>query len=989
VATRTSINLPVPPPQPQPQVGGQSEQGQTRVHSSIRTRIALVFGISSLLLALVLSLIVSQTTRRQLEREAGTELAELAYQLDRGMFERYRDIQIVASSFDQFQNPSATSAQQKALLEKLQSTYPDYAWIGLTDPNGKVLVSTGGLLEGQSVARRPWFMAAKTAPFVFVGDVHEALLLASLLPPLPADAEPRRFVDVAVPIFNPDGSLRGVLGAHLSWNWAREVENSLLQALQNRGDRSQAEMFVLSSPDATGQRKLVLAPRYFAAAVATASASPSSLATAIATAPRSITGFSTSTSTPLSLSLSPAQSAQLSRLAETVYQSSDRYLAQTRWPSATTGTSTSTDGSSSGGDNSYTYLTGVARADGYRDYRGLDWLVLVRQPTEQAFAPGVNLQWQILGWGGFLGVIFAGAGWVLAGQISRPLLALAQAANHLRLRQPSAPVTTTTSATATATIGANNNKLEEDIYMPLPTLAGKDELATVSRSLNSLVSDLIVREQELSSLNSRLDEQVVALREREAQLLVEVEERTKAEQALLSSQEQLRHSQKMEAIGQLAGGIAHDFNNILTVILNLCDLLLTDLDLPNTNTADDTQTRQQLTEIQKAAYRAVSLTRQLLIFSRRQVVQTKLLDLNSVIGELSTMLERLLGEDLQFQMLLADRLPKIKADTGQIEQILMNLAVNARDAMPQGGRLLIETASVVLDNPDSDDNNYDDPTAKGSSSGSGAGSYVMLRVSDTGSGMDAATRARIFEPFFTTKEPGKGTGLGLATVYGIVQQSNGFITVDSEPGQGTSFSVYLPLPDKIANPNAHPDPDPTRDADADADADERPIAGENKVVVPPATATTLNAAPATSGTPLERRNEKILVVEDQSEIRWIIRRVLQREGYQVEEATSGKHALELAAQDVHFDLVLTDISMPEMTGLEFGRRLASLHPNLPVLYMSGHSERTLSTLHASESSTRAGAGVGVGAGAGQIFVFLEKPFTTAQLVSKVRQILGD
>jgi signal transduction histidine kinase/ActR/RegA family two-component response regulator len=828
---------------------------------SIRTRIALIFGISSLLLALGLSVIVSQTTRRQLEREAGTALSELAFQmadkLDRGMFERYRDIQIV-SSLDQFQNSTATPAQQKILLEKLQATYTDYAWIGLTDANGKVLVSTGGLLEGQSVANRPWFMAAKNAPFV--GDVHEAVLLDKLLPPLAADAEPRRFVDVAVPIFNSDGSLRNVLGAHLSWNWAREVENSLLQALQKQNDRSQIEMFVLSSPDTAGQRKLILAPRYF-----TAAPSPG---------------------TPMPTLVS-SQPSDLSRLAETIFQSPNRYQSEVRWPS-----------DMGANETAATYLTGVARADGYRDYRGLDWLVLVRQPTEQAFALGVDLQWQILGWGIFLGVFFAFIGWLLAGQISRPLLALAQAANQLRLRQP----------TATET---DKNSL---LNMPLPTLTGKDELAVVSRSLNNLVSNLMEREQELSSLNARLDEQIAALREREAQLLVEIEERGKAEQALVSSQEQLRQSQKMEAIGLLAGGIAHDFNNILTIILNLCELML--LDLPQTADVKNEDLHLQLREIQQAAYRATALTRQLLIFSRRQVVQTSLLDLNAIIGEMSKMLERLLGEDLQLQTGLANDLPKVKADPGQIEQIIMNLAVNARDAMPQGGRLLIETGTAELN----------EPTA--------TGSYVMLRISDTGSGMDAATKTRIFEPFFTTKEPGKGTGLGLATVYGIVKQSGGFIGVDSEPGQGTSFRIYLP---------------PTT---------ERPPSTEFRIVIPPATP--------------RRGSEKILVVEDQPQLRSLIRRVLQREGYQVQEATSGKHALELvAAPDARFDLVLTDVIMPEMTGLEFGQRLAERNPTLPVLYMSGYTDRTLSAMQILE--------------VGQIF--LEKPFTPAQLVSKVRAAL--
>src|SRR5467141_1945059 len=341
-------------------------------------------------------------------------------------------------------------------------------------------------------------------------------------------------------------------------------------------------------------------------------------------------------------------------------------------------------------------------------------------------------------------------------------------------------------------------------------------------------------------------------------------ERKRAEEALRQSEERLRQAQKMEAVGRLAGGVAHDFNNLLTVITSYSELLLEDL-------GSDDPKRDDVEQIRKAADGAAALTRQLLAFSRQQVLQPKALDLKATVTGTEKLLKRLIGEDIQLTTFLAPDLGVVKADPGQIEQIIINLAVNARDAMPAGGRLTIEAANVDMD----------EAYVRGHAP-AGPGRYVMLALSDTGIGMDEATKARIFEPFFTTKEPGKGTGLGLATVYGIVKQSGGFIWVYSEPGQGTSFKVYLPRVEEPAEPAA----------------------------VPTATAEPL------------RGTETVLLVEDAASVRMVTRQVLERYGYTILTAEDGLEALEIAkgfGKSIH--VVLTDIVMPRMRGPALAKRL--------------------------------------------------------------------
>ncbi len=346
-------------------------------------------------------------------------------------------------------------------------------------------------------------------------------------------------------------------------------------------------------------------------------------------------------------------------------------------------------------------------------------------------------------------------------------------------------------------------------------------------------------------------------------------------------EEQLLQSQKLESVGQLAGGIAHDFNNLLTVIGGYSEIMLRRF-------KQDDPLRRNTEEIKKAAERASSLTRQLLAFSRKQVLQPKVFEVNSLVTGVSKMLRRLIGEDIEFITLLRPEAGRINADPGQIEQVLMNLVVNARDAMPHGGKITIETANVEIDRACGDLHIAVQP-----------GRYLMLAVSDTGVGMDAETQAHIFEPFFTTKEVGKGTGLGLSTVYGIVKQSGGNIWVYSEVGHGTTVKIYLPLVEEVIE---------TLDA---------------------------NAAPAMP----PRGTETILLVEDEAIVRTLTRTILEENGYHVLEAANGEEALHLCKQHpTDLDLMLTDVVMPLMSGRELANRTERLCPHLPVLYMSGYTD---------------------------------------------------
>jgi CheY-like chemotaxis protein len=379
-------------------------------------------------------------------------------------------------------------------------------------------------------------------------------------------------------------------------------------------------------------------------------------------------------------------------------------------------------------------------------------------------------------------------------------------------------------------------------------------------------------------------------------------------------EEQLRQAQKMEAVGRLAGGIAHDFNNLLTVILGYSGLALERL-----GDAND-EIHNHLGQIQSASERAASLTQRLLAFSRQQVMSPEVLDLNETVNHVEVLLGRLIGDDIELVTRTAAQPLFVEADPAQLEQVLINLAINARDAMPDGGKLTIATALTEID----------DATAQATTDAH-AGAFAVVSVTDTGLGIDDATKVHLFEPFFTTKEVGKGTGLGLASVYGTVRQSDGFVTVASELGHGASFSVFLPVAEAGASVPHHLD----------------------------------------HNTGSTRGSETILLVEDEDTVRDLTQQALELNGYRVLAAASPAEALELAGGDVRYDLLLTDVVMPQMRGGELAKRLREDRPGLKTLFMSGY-------LGGEELLGEAGAASSA---------FLQKPFSLTELAETVRELL--
>jgi len=410
-------------------------------------------------------------------------------------------------------------------------------------------------------------------------------------------------------------------------------------------------------------------------------------------------------------------------------------------------------------------------------------------------------------------------------------------------------------------------------------------------------------------LERRVAERTSALSEANLRLQREIEERKRAQEALVLTEEQLRQAQKLEAVGRLAGGVAHDFNNLLSVILCCASLLERD-DSP-------VSPAQAAEEIRQASERAAVLTRQLLAFSRQQMLAPRVLDLNAVVRGTGEMLERVIGEDVELSIVAQVDLWRTRMDVSQLEQVLINLVVNARDAMPEGGKLLIESRNVEV--------------VVAGANGVAPGCWVLLRVRDTGVGMDEATAARAFEPFYTTKPPGRGTGLGLSTVYGIVRQSGGHIVLDTEKERGTTFDIYLPQ---------------TLESVSGAGPAEAPL------------------RPA-------RGNETLLLVEDDDQVRSVAQEILKLQGYRVLPAATPAVALELSATfPERIDLMLTDVVMPEMNGRELAQRICGQRPELQVLYMSGYADQALNTDDALTRDT-----------------FLQKPLTPDSLSTAVRRVL--
>ena len=531
-----------------------------------------------------------------------------------------------------------------------------------------------------------------------------------------------------------------------------------------------------------------------------------------------------------------------------------------------------------------------------RPISGTPWVVQLEFP-EEVFTKQANVfLWRGITMGIALLILAWASALVLSRTITNPLHLLTKAASS---------------------IAAGDRSRLVDIQT-------KDELGTLAVAFNEMV--VTVRDSE-GELERKVRERTSELEEANEQLQhfsqsnalkrTEAEkEKMEAIEALRSSEKQLQQAQRLEAVGRLAGGVAHDFNNLLTVIMGYSTLL--------TRSNLEELAHERVLEINKAAQRASSLTRQLLAFSRKQVLKPEVLDINSLVEGTGKMLRRLIGEDIEVITSLKPGVGKINADPGQIEQVLINLVVNARDAMPDGGTITIETANVELDPA------YSDMHIEVM-----AGSYVMLVVSDTGIGMDAETKSHIFEPFFTTKEVGKGTGLGLSMIYGIIKQSGGNIWVYSEPGKGTSFKIYLPR-----------------------------VHVEYRAAF---------AAYKESNTPPVLATETILLVEDDEMVRKLAADILQEKGYQVLVGKTGEEAIRICREhEGHIDLLLTDVVMPSMNGRKLAERIRVIQNDIKMVYMSGYTDDSIVHHGVLAPGTD----------------FLQKPFTAETLSSKIREVLG-
>jgi signal transduction histidine kinase len=495
-----------------------------------------------------------------------------------------------------------------------------------------------------------------------------------------------------------------------------------------------------------------------------------------------------------------------------------------------------------------------------RPIAGTPWFVVIEFSRQAVVSPATRFLRRTLIIGLVLLLIGVAATFWMSSSITRPLNSLTEVASA---------------------ISGGDYSRKANIHR-------KDELGALASAFNIMVAQLGDSHRELEGkVQQRTAELEAANKQLEHLSHSNVLKRTEAERekteaidALRITEEQLQQAQKLEAVGRLAGGIAHDFNNLLTAIIGYSDITLKRL-------PDADPLKNNIEEIKKASDRAAALTRQLLAFSRKQVLQPKVLDLNSVVSDLQKMLARMIGEDIELRTSLQPKLGSVKADPTQIEQVIMNLAINARDAMPKGGKVTIETANVTLDDAYARQHLAVTP-----------GRYVMLAVADNGTGMNAETQRQIFEPFFTTKESGKGTGLGLSMVYGIVKQSGGNIWVYSEVGHGTTFKIYLPIAEGEATLSESVSEDDTQNA-----------------------------------------TETVLLVEDEEVVRSLLLEVLQHEGYNVMPASSGAEALEVCASykgPIH--LLITDVVMPGMSGKQLVMQLVGKCRDMKVLYMSGYTD---------------------------------------------------
>lgn len=835
---------------------------------------------TTLLLSIVLSIVVGYVSSLQLENTIQQSLHELAFQmadkLDRGMFERYRDIQI-AATLDTVHQPTASPTTQRGLLETLQTTYPNYAWIGLTDSQGVVTASTGGLLEGKDVSQRPWYQQALADPYV--GDVHEAKLLAKLLPN--PGGEPLRFVDVSVPVKDLQGRFTGVLGAHLSWDWAKEVQQSLLAPVEQH---RQVEIFIL---DRTNQ--ILLYPAEFTGDRSTPPLTLTDLASTsnhrlfqpkhyLYSAVQSQgyrdypgLGWQVYVRQPALVALAPARALQRQVLGVgigfgllvalwSVWRSRRISAPILRLAAA---------GDAIQKGNMDVTIPLFRRQDeiGLLS-RSLHGLVETSKQRRQSLVEA-NQQ--------------------LQADIKR------QQEDAATIREQAALLNIATDAIIVLDLNDTIqfwNKGAEQIYgwqrAEVCYRNARDLFHTTTSTLEQANQTVLAEgtwQGELHNLTKSGTETIVQSRwtlvrnndgQPKAILVVDTDITEKKQ-----LESQLLRTQRLESLGMLASGIAHDLNNILAPILIATQIL--PLKLPELDAA----TKRLLDTLDVSARRGGRLVKQILSFSRGLEGERSPVQLKHILAEIWEIALSTFPKAIRINLQLpGESLWMVNADANQLHQVLMNLCVNARDAMPEGGSLTLIANNQILSEQESQE--YPDAHA---------GPYVVITITDTGMGIEPDVLNHIFEPFFTTKDVGQGTGLGLSTTLGIVRGHGGFVHVTSQVGIGTKFHIYLP-------------------ADPDQEASE-----------------------AITEKRITGKGELVLVVDDEVRILEMLRTSLETYNYRVITAKNGFDAINsYMANQTEIQLVLTDMMMPEMNGEDMIRVLHILNPDLKIVVVSGSKQ---------------------------------------------------
>lgn len=848
---------------------------------SLRSRLALATIGMGLSIATLLSAIGGYLSATQLRAAAHRSLEELAFQiadkLDRGMFERYRDLQILAN-LDAIRQPDDDLDAKRTLLETLQKTYPNYAWLGLTDADGKVLASTGGLLEGQSAAQRPWFQVGQTQPFV--GDVHEALLLEKLLSN--PTGEPLRFVDVATPVLDKQGQLQGVLSAHLSWEWAKEVTETLLAP---QSERSRVEILVLSQdgtvllgpPSLQGEiLPLVVREKsrtrrsgYFVEAWPSQGKFVTGFASTQGYLSYPGLGWIVLVRQPFARAIAPAHQLQVQVFGWGLLFgglfSVLGWLSARRVSLAMSRLAATADRIQGGhSDVAMPHLRG--RDEVAQLASSLGHMVETLQAQQQELrANAQQLHTELQERRRAEGKVREQAALLDIATDAifvRDLSHCIQYWNHGACKMYGWTEEEAQGQNAMSLLNpVSTPQLEAACRAVLEEGEWRGELEKVTRTGQKLLIEsrwtLARDEEDFPTFILTVDTDITEQKQLEAQFL---------------------RAQRLESLGTLASGIAHDLNNIFTPIMGSAKLLPLCLD------PSDEKSRRLATILDSSAKRGSDLVKQILTFARGAEGDFASIQVSDVIAEIEQIIRSTFSKSIEVRVISpSEPMQTIFGNATQLHQVLMNLCVNARDAMPQGGLLTVSARECTADSHFLRMH----PEAR-------VGRYIAIEVSDTGTGMPAEIRDRIFDPFFTTKELGEGTGLGLSTVRGIIKTHGGFISVYSEMSRGTTFKVFLPI--KLARSTENSTPELLR----------------------------------------EGRGEMVLIVDDEVLILEVTKTALELNGFKVLIASDSKTALSLYEKhQSEIDIALIDIMMPKLDGLSTITSLKSINSHLKIVATSG------------------------------------------------------